>query len=107
LDVKRRANVDKKTKTIKLRSRSHFNRVVGELETNSLNDLKQAIDNGCSVQKVKYTLRYPEVMICDLSNPEFPLNLCDSQTIYDCFILIEIYGSTINSVGEGKNTFVK
>src|SRR5699024_660316 len=56
---------------------------------NSLNDLKQAIDNGCSVQKVKYTLRYPEVMICDLSNPEFPLNLCDSQTIYDCFILIE------------------
>ncbi|KGX85215.1 hypothetical protein [Pontibacillus litoralis] len=77
------------TKEIELKSGAHFNRTVGGIVTNSLDAVDVAVQNGCAIQDVRYTLRYPEIMICDLSNPEYPLNLCDGETIYNCFIMIE------------------
>ena len=81
-------NVEKTTQVV-LKSTAHLNRTVGGIITSDINDYREAILNGCSIQEIKYVLRYPEVMLCDLSNPEFPLSLCDPQTIVDCYFLIE------------------
>ncbi|MBG9792697.1 hypothetical protein ABD76_09410 [Paenibacillus dendritiformis] len=74
---------------VNLRSEAHCNRTVRGIKTKNLIDVHHAIENGCRIQEITYVSRYPEVMLCDLSNPEFPLNLCDANTILDCFELID------------------
>ena len=75
---------------ITLKSTAHYNRTVNGIKLDNVQDLNRAIQNGCGLQEVNYILRYPEVMLCDLSNPEFPLNLCDNDTIVDCYNLINL-----------------
>nr|WP_307441430.1 hypothetical protein [Bacillus atrophaeus] len=77
------------TSHIILKSSAHLNRTVGGIRTSDINHYNEAIFNGCGVQEITYVLRYPEVMLCDLSNPEFPLSLCDTGTIIECYSIIE------------------
>ncbi|MBC1604421.1 hypothetical protein HCJ39_06815 [Listeria rocourtiae] len=98
-------------KEIMLTSKQHFGRTVSGVEITSLKDVNKAITKGCSVQNVKYILRNPEVMICDLSNLEYPLSLCDVSVIWDCFEYIwdnldkKLFKTPIKRVyGEGLDT---
>ncbi|QGX63949.1 hypothetical protein GPA07_00090 [Bacillus sp. ms-22] len=73
---------------VTLKSMAHYNRTVNGIKTTSREKVNEALRNGCGIQEINYILRYPEVMLCDLSNPEYPLNLCDNETIIECFDLI-------------------
>ncbi|GEM_PF-3427697 len=75
---------------IQLTSAAHCNRTVSGVSTSHYAETKKILDDGCSIQEITYVLRYPEVMLCDIGNPEYPLNLCDSQTIIDCYDLIQL-----------------
>lgn len=96
---------------VKLKSTAHCNREVQGIITTNLFQVDQAIEKGASIQSISYVLRYPEVMLCDLSNPEYPLNLCETQTIQDCFTHIQellpkyIKNSDIRKItGDGLDT---
>ncbi|MBC1936704.1 hypothetical protein HCA69_10025 [Listeria grandensis] len=98
-------------KEVTLTSNQHFGRTVSGVEISSMKEVDKAIDKGCSIQGIKYILRNPEVMICDLSNLEYPLSTCTENTILKCFEYIQanldkkLFNTTIKKIyGEGLVT---
>lgn len=100
-------------KRVLLKSKAHNNRVVSGIKTTQINQVIDAINNGASIQEISYTLRFPEVKICDLSNLEPPLSLCKGEQILKVFSHIKedihrsIEGTNFQVIyGDGLDTEV-
>lgn len=65
------------------RSEAHCGRVVGGLETSDASALRTAVEMGGMLQSLVYRVRYPEVMLSDLSNPPHAIALCGTETILE------------------------
>lgn len=76
-------------RTITIVSEMHCSRKLGGVETADWHRAKAAIIDGCELQMAKFVLRHPEVMLCDLSNPDERLSRCDSIDIEAIFKSID------------------
>jgi hypothetical protein len=74
-------------------SEKHCWRTLGGLITENYLAAQSAIKDGCHLQAAQFTLRHPEVMLCDLSNVSFPLNTYPHDIIEASFdaIRAEVY----------------
>lgn len=76
---------------ITLMSTAHNARTLGGIVVERPSECLEAISAGYSVQAIKFTLRKPEYMLSDLSNPPRPISLLSSEEI-------QMFHSVIQSV---------
>lgn len=59
---------NQRTKSITIISEYHGWRTLSGVQTSDYYTYRNAILNGCHLQRASFDLRHPEEMICDLSN---------------------------------------
>ncbi|KPA88271.1 MULTISPECIES: hypothetical protein [Pseudomonas] len=73
--------LDQYVNFITIISERHGWRTLGGVQTNDYYVYRNAMREGCHLQKASFELRHPEEMICDLSNLESIYNGIDSEDI--------------------------
>lgn len=72
-------------RSVTIISRHHCWRTLGGMHTGSVIEAKGAMNDGCTLQSAEFVLRYPESMLCDLSNIDGPLRWLAPQVIDEAF----------------------
>jgi hypothetical protein len=74
-------SLNQRTNSITIISEHHGWRTLSGVQTNDYYTYRNAILNGCHLQRASFELRHPEEMICDLSNLEPIYNGMSGQEI--------------------------
>ncbi|MNV57880.1 hypothetical protein D3C71_1502300 [compost metagenome] len=79
-------------------SEHHAWRTLSGVQTNDYYAYRNALLNGCHLQKASFELRHPEVMIYDLSNIEPDFDYLSDDEIINTWKYLNLRTSKLNSI---------
>ncbi|MHC8370797.1 hypothetical protein ACYZT2_08295 [Pseudomonas sp. MDT1-85] len=90
-------SLNQRTNSITIISEHHGWRTLSGVQTSDYYTYRNAILNGCHLQRASFDLRHPEEMICDLSNLEQIYNGMSGENIVRVWNYLNSSTSKINS----------